>query len=86
MNFKKNQLKSIYDTYTFGSMLVDNDAHLGIYLPCSFGSHPIHLTFSISTSSAGNLIVNNTLGSSDIDFLTRNESIFIVFVLNFGLK
>lgn len=82
----ENLPKSFYGTYTFGSMLVANDAHLGIYLPCSFGSHPIHLTLSISTSSAGNLIVNNTLGSSDTDFLTRNESIFIVFVLKFGLK
>lgn len=66
-------------------MLADNDAHFGMYLPWSFGSHPIHLASFVSTSVAGNLIVNNTLVSSDTDFFNRNDSIFIVFSLKLGL-
>lgn len=72
--------------YFSGSMLAASDAHFGIYFPCSFGSQPIHLTLTMSTSSFGNLIVNKTLVSSDTDFFTRTETIFNVFSLKFGLK
>lgn len=67
-------------------MLDESDAHFGMYLPWSFGSHPIHFTFSMSTSFAGSLIVNKTLESSDTDFFTRIESIFRVFSRKIGLK
>ena len=78
--------KIICDNYFCGSMLDASDAQRGMYFPCSFGSQPIHLTLWMSTSSAGNLIVNKTLVSSDTDFFTRIEIIFIVFSLRYGLQ
>lgn len=72
--------------YFCGSMLDAIDAHFGKYFPCAFGSQPIHLTVSISISSAGNRTEKTILFSNEMAFLTRSDKILMFAFRNFGLK
>lgn len=79
-------MHDMYFDYFWVFMLDAKETHLGRNFPSLFGSHPIHLIFSMLTPCSGNKIVNMTLDSKDTDFFTRMDNTLIVLFFSLGLQ